>query len=183
MNNIKKLKFLFVTHEGLCVDLAWHVKKEGHDVKFFIQSKPDKDVGDGFVDKTENWLDSKNWADVIIFDDTGFGEIAEKLRNEGKLVIGGTVYTDKLAAAFIGGSSPSPSFKLDNYAGNCSGQGEFTSYAEVTGINTTSAQLICSGLPFGKDVDRFDVTSKIVIPSNAVVGTKTATLTFTAVTT
>ncbi|MEM4248606.1 MAG: phosphoribosylglycinamide synthetase C domain-containing protein [Candidatus Nanoarchaeia archaeon] len=96
MNTIKKLKFLFVTHEALCVDLAWQVKKEGHDVKFYVQSKQDSDVGDGFVDKTDNWLDNKNWADVIVFDDTGFGEIADKLRKEGKLVVGGSAYTDKL---------------------------------------------------------------------------------------
>jgi len=96
MNNLKKLKFLFVTHEALCVDLAWHVKKEGHDVKFCIQSKEDKDVGDGFVDKVDNWTDHQNWADVIVFDDTGFGETADKLRKEGKLVVGGSVYTDKL---------------------------------------------------------------------------------------
>jgi len=96
MNNIKKLKFLFVTHEALCVDLAWHVKKEGHDVKFCIQSKEDKDVGDGFVEKVDNWTDHQNWAEVIVFDDTGFGEAADKLRKEGKLVVGGSVYTDKL---------------------------------------------------------------------------------------
>ena len=95
MNN-KKLKFLFVTHEALSVDLAWQIKKEGHDVKFYIQNKEDRDVGDGFVEKTDNWLEQKNWADVIVFDDTGFGETADKLRKEGKLVVGGSAYTDKL---------------------------------------------------------------------------------------
>jgi len=95
MNN-KKLKFLFVTHEALSVDLAWQIKKEGHDVKFYVQNKEDRDVGDGFVEKTDNWLEQKNWADVIVFDDTGFGETADKLRKEGKLVVGGSAYTDKL---------------------------------------------------------------------------------------
>lgn len=33
---------------------------------------------------------------MIVFDFVGFGEIAEKLRKQGKQVIGGTVYTDKL---------------------------------------------------------------------------------------
>ena len=95
-NNHKKPKFLFVTHEALCVDLAWQVKKEGYDVKFFTQNKPDRDVGDGFIEKVDNWIDHQKWADVIVFDDTGFGETADKLRKEGKLVVGGSAYTDKL---------------------------------------------------------------------------------------
>ncbi len=43
----------------------------------------------------DKWQEHIDWADVIIFDDTGFGEIAEKLRKRGKLVIGGTIYTDR----------------------------------------------------------------------------------------
>ncbi|MDV7390265.1 hypothetical protein RZS08_02875, partial [Arthrospira platensis SPKY1] len=37
-----------------------------------------------------------NWADIIIFDYTGYGQVAEELRAAGKLVIGGTQYTDNL---------------------------------------------------------------------------------------
>src|SRR3989344_5871317 len=93
---LKKLKFLFVSFEGLIGDLAWTVKKEGHDVKYYIQSKNDKDVCDGFVEKCDDWEKQKDWADVIVFDDLGFGETADKLRKQGKLVVGGSVYTDKL---------------------------------------------------------------------------------------
>ncbi len=92
----KKIKFLFVSFEGLIGDLAWAVKKEGHDIKYYIQSKNDKDVCDGFLDKTDDWEKQKDWADVIVFDDLGFGEIADKLRKQGKFVVGGSAYTDKL---------------------------------------------------------------------------------------
>src|SRR5262249_49353737 len=38
-----------------------------------------------------------DWADIIIFDDTlGQGEKAKALREKGKLVIGGTAYSDRL---------------------------------------------------------------------------------------
>lgn len=37
-----------------------------------------------------------DWADVVVFDDVGFGKIAGSLRNKGKLVVGGSEYTDKL---------------------------------------------------------------------------------------
>ncbi len=89
-------KFLFVSLESLSGDLAWHVKKEGHEVKAYIKAKSDLDVYNGFIEKVNNWEEHIDWADVICFDDVEFGEIAEKLRKKGKLVIGGSKYTDAL---------------------------------------------------------------------------------------
>jgi phosphoribosylamine--glycine ligase len=89
-------KFLFVSLESLSGDLSWQIKKEGHEVKAFIEREGDKEVFDGFIDKVDNWKEHKDWADVIVFDDIGFGSEAEALRKEGKLVIGGSKYTDKL---------------------------------------------------------------------------------------
>ncbi|HJS68314.1 MAG TPA: hypothetical protein VJ730_02745 [Nitrososphaera sp.] len=90
------MKFLFVSPEALSVDLAHAVTQEGNDVKFFIQSATEKDVGDGFVEKVNSWEDQVDWADVIVFDDIGFGRTADKIRSEGKKVIGGSAYTDRL---------------------------------------------------------------------------------------
>lgn len=92
----KKLKFLFVSVEALIGDLAWQIKKEGHEVKYYIHEKSEKDVCDGFVDKCDDWQKEISWADVIVFDDLGFGAQADKLRKQGKLVVGGSAYTDKL---------------------------------------------------------------------------------------
>jgi phosphoribosylamine---glycine ligase len=90
------MKFLFVSPEALSIDLAYRVLQENNDVKFFVQSDTEKDVGDGFVEKVTVWDNLVDWADVIIFDDIGFGKVAEKLRSEGKRVIGGSSYTDRL---------------------------------------------------------------------------------------
>jgi len=90
------MKFLFVSPEALSIDLAYRVLQENNDVKFFVQSDTEKDVGDGFVEKVTTWDNLVEWADVIIFDDIGFGKVAEKLRSEGKRVIGGSSYTDRL---------------------------------------------------------------------------------------
>ncbi len=95
-NAQKKLKFLFVSIEGLIGDLAWQVRKEGHTVKYFIQEQSQKDVCDGFLEKCDDWRSEVNWADVIVFDDIGFGTVADKLRKQGKLVVGGSAYGDKL---------------------------------------------------------------------------------------
>jgi phosphoribosylamine--glycine ligase len=91
-----KKKFLFVSHESLSGDLAWQIKKEGHEVKIHIESERDKEVYDGILDKVTDWKKHVDWADVVVFDDTGFGDVAESLRASGKLVIGGSKYTDKL---------------------------------------------------------------------------------------
>ena len=88
--------FLFVSLEALSTDLAWQLTKAGHQVKFFTKSQSEKDVGDGFVEKADAWEPLKDWAEVIVFDDIGFGELAERLRHEGKFVVGGSAYTDKL---------------------------------------------------------------------------------------
>ncbi len=93
----RKKKFLFVSVDSNIVDVAWTVAKEGHEVKMFIENPDFKEVGDGFVQKTEDWKADTAWADVIVFDHVGGqGTKAKKLRDEGKLVVGGTPYTDLL---------------------------------------------------------------------------------------
>ena len=73
--SIMEVKFLFVSPEALSVDLAYVLRQEGNDVKFYIQSVTERDVGDGFVDKADSWEDQADWADVVVFDDIGFGKI------------------------------------------------------------------------------------------------------------
>jgi len=93
----EKKKFLFVSYDALISDVAWQVTKEGHEVKYYIRNPADKDSADGLVNKIDSWENEVDWADIIIFDDVlGMGKWAEKLRKNGKLVVGGTAYTDQL---------------------------------------------------------------------------------------
>lgn len=93
----KPLKFLFVAQEPLSGDLAWQLTKEGHAVKMFIKGNDTYgDTYDGFVEKVPEWKTHADWADIIVFDDTGFGAHADTLRKDGKLVVGGSTYTDRL---------------------------------------------------------------------------------------
>ena len=89
-------KFLFVSRLGLIHGLAMQLLQEGHAVRYAILTKIEKDVADGFVEKVDDWEAHKDWADVIVFDDSDFGPVCEKLRAEGKLAVGGTRYADKL---------------------------------------------------------------------------------------
>ena len=90
-------KFLFVSLDGLIADIAWQVVKEGHEVQLFTESQSEKEIGNGFVPKTDDWEREVEWADVIVFDDVlGQGAKAQKLREAGRPVVGGTPYTDRL---------------------------------------------------------------------------------------
>jgi len=94
---MQKKNFLFVSYDALINDAAWMVAKEGHQVKFFIENKKYQSVGNGFTPKVSNWREHLDWADVVIFDDVlGQGTLAEEVRKKGKLVIGGTTFTDQL---------------------------------------------------------------------------------------
>lgn len=92
----KPMKFLFISWESLSGSLAWKIKNEGHEVKFWHKDPDDVEIYSGFFDKVSRWEDYKDWADVIICDDSGFGKMADSLRREGKLVVGPSEYSDKI---------------------------------------------------------------------------------------
>jgi phosphoribosylamine--glycine ligase len=90
-------KFLFVSYEGLIADTAWQVVKEGHEAKLWIENAQEQGIGEGFVPKAGDWKQEVDWAEVVVFDDVlGMGAMAEELRKRGKLVVGGSPYTDRL---------------------------------------------------------------------------------------
>jgi phosphoribosylamine--glycine ligase len=94
---VDRKKFLFVSLDGLIADIAWQVVKEGHEVQLFTDSQSEKEIGNGFVPKTDDWEREVDWADVVVFDDVlGQGARAQKLRQAGKPVVGGSPYTDRL---------------------------------------------------------------------------------------
>ena len=95
-NPTVKRRFLFISRWGEILDLAYSVQKEGHSVKLFIEDKSSREIGFGFVKKVNNWQKHIDWADVIIFDYTGYGKICDDLHAAGKLVFGGSQYTDLL---------------------------------------------------------------------------------------
>ena len=94
-NNINK-KILLVSKYGETLDIANTMQEEGHSIKFFIEEKGCKEIGYGFCPKVTDWKKHIDWADLIIFDYSGYGKICEELRNKGKLVVGGSIYTDLL---------------------------------------------------------------------------------------
>jgi len=64
---MEKKNFLFVSLTGLISDIAWQVSKEGHEVRYFIGDKKEKDIADGFVAKSKGCEKDVERADVVIF--------------------------------------------------------------------------------------------------------------------
>ena len=93
-NGVRRI--LCISRVGCIGDLCRQLTAEGNHVKYLIESKHDKDVSDGFVEKVDDWKTAKDWADLIIFDDSDYGKEVDALRKEGKPVVGGTPYTDRL---------------------------------------------------------------------------------------
>ena len=89
-------KFLFVSRWGEILDIAYATFNEGHQVKLCIEDRASHEIGTGFVKKVKDWKKHTDWADIVVFDYTGFGKACTELRAAGKLVIGGTEYTDLL---------------------------------------------------------------------------------------
>lgn len=93
------MKVLFISGELIGADVCNRLKQEGCDVRLYIEDKSRKDCLDGLVEKTDNWKKELSWVGkdgLIVFDDIGYGEIADKLRSDGYTVFGGNLMGDKL---------------------------------------------------------------------------------------
>lgn len=92
------MKVLICSIWGGGTALGWRFRKEGHQVKMWIKPHDGKqsDVGDGFIDKVTTWEEAKGWADFIVVDDGGMGKLSESFKKEGKVVWGGSEWSDQI---------------------------------------------------------------------------------------
>ena len=136
---MKQKNFLFISLSALITDIAWKIREEGHNVKFYTKEADDKEVGDGFIDKVDSYEKHLEWADVIVFDDTlGQGTIAQQLREQGHLVVGGTTYTDRLEDERAFGQA-----ELKKHGINIIPSKDFTSFTEaITYVQENPAKYV-----------------------------------------
>ena len=93
------MRVLFVSGELIGADLAYRLKREGCDVRLYIEDASRKDCLSGMVRKTEDWRKELNWVGkdgLIVFDDVGYGKIQDELRAMGYRVVGGSKGGDRL---------------------------------------------------------------------------------------
>ena len=93
------MRILFISNDLIGGNLAYLLKQEGHNVKLFIEDSGRYENFDNMIPKTYNWRRELPWIGkdgLIIFDDTGYGEIQEELRKDGYIVFGGSKLGDKM---------------------------------------------------------------------------------------
>lgn len=91
-------RVLFITHTNCAVDLVVVLSLSGYEVDVVVTDLEATEVGKGFDIKIVQGLGDferiKDKYDFFVVDDVYFGNIANKLRREGKIVCGGSVDTD-----------------------------------------------------------------------------------------
>jgi phosphoribosylamine--glycine ligase len=93
------MNILFISHELIGGNIARLLREEGHNVKLSIEAPNQKNNLRNFVSKIDDWRNELKWVGkdgLIIFDDTGYGKIQDRLRQKGYSVFGGSEIGDKL---------------------------------------------------------------------------------------
>ena len=74
----------------------------GHDVRVHIRAEDSRDVLAGMIELAPSWEDALPWVreagdgGLILFEDSGHGELQDRLRREGLRVVGGSAFGDRL---------------------------------------------------------------------------------------
>lgn len=92
------MNILCVSKDASIADLAYRLKKEGHEVRLFVDDKKERNAYKGMLHQVRDWKKQLPWVGkegLIIFDATGYGKIQEQLRKKGYSVVGGSLGGDK----------------------------------------------------------------------------------------
>lgn len=93
------MRILFISEDLVAGNLACLLKKEGHNVRLYINDQNRKKNLDNLVKKTDSWKTELEWVTkdgLIVFDGCGFGPVQNKLRSQGFLVTGSSESGNKL---------------------------------------------------------------------------------------
>ena len=93
------MRILFISKNGLGVNIAKLMHESGHEIKLYIKQKKSKQIFDFIVPKINNWRKELSWVKkdgLIVFDDCGLGKTQDTLRKKGYKVFGGSEIIDKL---------------------------------------------------------------------------------------
>jgi phosphoribosylamine---glycine ligase len=89
------LRFFFVSGYNCVTDPARRLKEAGHDVLLAFEEGCN-DTFDGLVEKADWRGFEEDPERIVVFDDTGHGALQDRLRAEGRLVVGGSEAGERL---------------------------------------------------------------------------------------
>ena len=91
------MRFLVISKDGDGGSLAWRLHEEGNEVGLHIIHSHFKTAWDGILTKVDKWDQFlKDKETVVVFDTTGGGRTAERLRQQGYAVFGGSIFADQI---------------------------------------------------------------------------------------
>ena len=110
------MNILFVSHDGDSLGLAMRTREEGHPTTLYIENERAAFVGNGLVVKPAfarhllklngeavassiNQLISETSPDLIIIDSARLGKVGDYLREKGRVVFGGSKWSDTLESS------------------------------------------------------------------------------------
>ncbi len=130
------------------------------------------------LNTTDSWRGKENWTNATNYN---FNPSNITIENTGNRNASVNFTSDRAAAAFIGGTSPVFQYKGKVKSGEgattCSTDNITSSY---TAVGTAEANGVCKCLRFEDANDELRVDVWVLVPNDAPIGQKNATLTFTA---
>jgi phosphoribosylamine--glycine ligase len=88
------MKFFMISLAGEGAGILQKIAQEENDCKLYIKDEVYKNVYDGLLEKSEDI--TPDIDSVIIFDNSGMGDIADTLKRAGHKVYGSSIFADKL---------------------------------------------------------------------------------------
>jgi len=89
-------KFLLISGGGDGLGLALRLRMEGNDVAVWIREGRAKSNYDGLLAKPKKWDEFLDASTIVIFDSSGGGRTADRLRARGHFVFAGSTFADSL---------------------------------------------------------------------------------------
>jgi len=89
-------KFLMLSGAGTGYNLALKLRLAGHQVKVWARDKRVQQNFDGLLEKVKDWETFLDARTIVLFDSTGGGRTADRLRSRGHFVWAGSVFADQL---------------------------------------------------------------------------------------
>jgi phosphoribosylamine--glycine ligase len=89
-------KFLLISGGGDGLGLALRLRMEGHNVAVTIKEPRAKSNYDGLLVKPKKWDEFLDASTIVVFDSSGGGRTADRLRARGHFVFAGSTFADQL---------------------------------------------------------------------------------------
>lgn len=83
-----KRKFFVLSTYGELLDIAMQLKYEGEEVLLYVPDKEYKSIGDGIVEKAENWHEYTGKDYIFVVDGCENAKLQDWLRENGEVVVG-----------------------------------------------------------------------------------------------